>query len=477
MTGFVKRPKGLRQAVFSGEREMSTTSTMNVQTTTGKDAPWYQEAFEAFEKRLNGSSGTPLHSLRRAAFRHFAQVGFPTAKDEEWRFTNIVPITRTRFHLAFSPSPEAIRTWAEERWALTGVRSHRLVFIDGHYVPSLSRLLGIPEGVFLGGLADAIKLGIHEVHLHLAQLAQYQVGPFTALNTAFMQDGACVIVPDGVILPDPVHLLFFSSQTLEPSVAQPRNLIVSGRQAKLTVVEEYAGHPGATYLTNAVTELVAGPGAAIEHDRVQEESLAAYHIGSTSVRMLEGSKLTSNSVSLGGAISRNNVTVVFAAEGGECTLNGLSLSSGQQIMDNHTAIDHAHAHCESHELYKAILDGESRGIFNGKILVRKDAQKTDAKQTNKSLLLSGKATIDTKPQLEIFADDVKCTHGATVGQLDEEQVFYLRTRGIGEAEARDVLTFAFAGDIIGRMHIEALHRKLETQIRARLRQGHLSTDE
>lgn len=241
-------------------------------------------------------------------------------------------------------------------------------------------------------------------------------------------------------------------------------------------METYVGHAGNTYLTNAVTEIVVGEGTVVEHDKLQLESLYAFHIGSTHVHMHQNSTLTSNSIALGGSLVRNNVTALLAGEGIECTLNGLSLSTGRQLIDNHTTIDHASPNCTSHELYKAILDGKSRGVFNGKIYVRKDAQKTDAKQTNKTLVLSDEAAIDTKPQLEIFADDVKCTHGATVGQLDEEQVFYLRSRGIGEVDARDLLTFAFLSDIINRVHVAPLREQLESMIHARLHHGRVTRE-
>ena len=239
----------------------------------------------------------------------------------------------------------------------------------------------------------------------------------------------------------------------------------------MSIVETYAGLSDNLYFTNAVSEIILGPGAVVEHDKLQVESGKSYHIGTIHVRQQERSVYTGNSISLGAAIVRNTVTCVLDGEVAGCTLNGLSLGTEKQLVDNHTVIDHASPNCTSHELYKSVLDGRAKGVFNGKIFVRKDAQKTDAKQTNKTLLLSDDATIDTKPQLEIFADDVKCTHGATVGQLDDEQVFYLRSRGVGIGEARDILTYAFASDIIARVHVMPLKEQLEGMLRARLRQG------
>lgn len=253
--------------------------------------------------------------------------------------------------------------------------------------------------------------------------------------------------------------------------AHPRNLIIVGKRSKVSIVETYAGRGDEPYLTNAVTEFVVGEGASVEHDKLQAESLTGFHVGTVHFEQFEGSTVVSNAINFGGALVRNTITAILGAQRCEATLNGLSLATGTQLVDNHTTIDHAKPNCASHELYKSILDGNARGVFNGKIFVRKDAQKTDAKQTNKTLLLSDHATIDTKPQLEIFADDVKCTHGATVGHLDEEQLFYLRSRGIGEETAKDILTFAFASDIINRVHVEPLRSQLDVMLQERLRRG------
>jgi Fe-S cluster assembly protein SufD len=296
--------------------------------------------------------------------------------------------------------------------------------------------------------------------------------PFVSLNTAFLQDGAFVYIPDGIVLDDSIQLLFIASEK-QPFLASPRNLVIIGKRSRVSIVESYVSLTDQTYLTNAVTEIVAGDESIVEHDKLQNESLRAFHVAMIHAKLGAKAQFTSNSIAVGGSIVRNNVTVVLDAERSECTLNGLSLSTGSQVIDNHTTIDHAKPNCSSHELYKAIIDGKSRGVFNGKIFVRADAQKTDAKQTNKTLLLSDEATVDTKPQLEIFADDVKCTHGATVGQLDAEQVFYLRSRGIDETAARDILTFAFASDVVRRVHVDPLRDQLETLIHERLDQGRL----
>jgi Fe-S cluster assembly protein SufD len=286
-----------------------------------------------------------------------------------------------------------------------------------------------------------------------------------------MRNGAFVYIPDGVVVDEPIHLLYVSTGNESSFISTPRNLIIAGKNSQVSIVESYVSLAGVPYLTNTVTEMVAGERSLIEHDKLQDESLNAFHVGTTHFQQSTGSNVVSNSIALGGSIVRNNVTSVLAGEGIECTLNGLSLATGQQLVDNHTAIDHAKPNCVSHELYKSVLDGKSRGVFNGKIFVRKDAQKTDAKQTNKTLLLSDDATMDTKPQLEIFADDVKCTHGATVGQLDEEQVFYLRSRGMALDTARDILTVAFASDVVSRIHVDPLREELDAIMQKRLRKG------
>jgi Fe-S cluster assembly protein SufD len=276
-----------------------------------------------------------------------------------------------------------------------------------------------------------------------------------------MHDGAFVSVPKGVVLKQPLHLAFLASAGSKPAVAHPRSLILAGVNSQASIVESYIGAKGDVYFTNAVTELVADENAVIDHYKLQRESTEAFHVATMQVHLGRGSNVTSHSIALGGALVRNDVNAMLAAEGGECTLNGLYLAAGRQHIDNHTRIDHAMPHCASHELYKGILDGQAHGVFNGKIYVHPDAQKTDAKQTNKTLLLSPDAVINTKPQLEIYADDVKCTHGATIGQLADEALFYLRSRGIGRQEARNLLTFAFANDLVSRIKIEAIRNQLE----------------
>jgi Fe-S cluster assembly protein SufD len=327
--------------------------------------------------------------------------------------------------------------------------------------------------VTVSSLAAATKADPDGVMQHLARSARFDRDALAALNTAFLQDGAFVSLDEGVVLDLPIHIIYLSSLRTQPFFSSPRNLIVAGAGAKVSLVETYAGLRENIYFTNAVSEIILGREAVVEHDKLQLESGKGYHVGSIHVHQSDRSAYTGNSISLGAAITRNTVTSVLGGQFAECTLNGLALGTDRQLVDNHTVIDHASPNCASHELYKSVLDGQAKGVFNGKIFVRKDAQKTDAKQTNKTLLLSDDATIDTKPQLEIFADDVKCTHGATVGQLDDQQVFYLRSRGVGIGEARDILTYAFASDIIGRVHVDPLREQLEGMLHSRLRQGRI----
>lgn len=432
---------------------------------------WYRSNFALLEKSLNGESTTPFHQTRTEALSAFGRLGFPTTKDEEWKFTNVEPIARTPFRPVIQRTDDGVGRKEIRPYLLEDTDAHCLVFLNGHYAQELSAVGKCPEGLRVESLAQALKADPEGVLEVLGRQVPTEVNGFVALNSAFLRDGAFVRVPENVEVERPVHLLFLSSRIEEPFAVHPRVVVSVGRNSRVTIVESYASLSPSVHLTNAVAELFVAEDAVVEHDKLQNESEQAYHIWTAHVRLGAGSVFTSNAISLGGAIVRNTLTAELVGERAEATLNGLSLGTGRQVIDNHTAIDHAKPNCPSHELYKAILDGDSRGVFNGKIFVRKDAQKTDAKQTNQTLILSDSAAIDTKPQLEIFADDVKCTHGATVGQIDQEQVFYLTTRGIGEEAARDILTYAFAADVVGRIHVDAVRAQLEPLIHAKLDRG------
>ena len=408
-----------------------------------------------------------LRPVRRGAMDRFAQVGFPAARDEEWRFTPVTAITQAEFTAA-APARQVSRdalapfAFGHPEWPL-------LVFVDGRFDETLSSVPALPDGTRVISLAQAIGAGDETVARHLGHHAPIEGSGFTALNTAFIQDGAFVHVPADVRLPAPVHLIFASSGDTEGTVAHPRNLLVIERGAHASVIESYVAlAPGRRYFTNAVTEVFSGEGAWTEHTRIQRESEAAYHVGLTHVDQARDSHYRSFTLAMGGAIARHNLHVRLNAPNIETLMYGLYLTRGDQLVDNHTAIYHDHPNCNSWEVYKGVMGGDSRAVFNGKVLVRPEAQKTDAKQTNRNLLLSDGARVHTKPQLEIFADDVKCTHGATVGQLDDVALFYLRSRGLDEAAARTLLTYAFAAEVVEEVALEPVRLELERLVRERL---------
>jgi Fe-S cluster assembly protein SufD len=413
----------------------------------------YLAEFARFDKEANDRPW--LGRLRQQAIDRYAELGFPTLQDEEWRFTNLAPLAQVDFQLADSGDRRIAQAVLRDVVLGTGPGA-RLVFVNGRPDASLSRLGD--TGIIIQNFGETSD---KELQPWLTQLARHDEHAFVALNTAYLRDGAFVHIPDGKTIGEPVHIVHISTAKGRPTVSHPRTLILAGRSSSASICETYAGLDGQVYFSNAVTEIVVGENACIDHYKAQREGRDAFHMASLFVRLERASQFSSQLISFGGTLVRNEVNAVLAADGCECTLNGLYMAGGTQHMDNRTVIDHAKPHCTSHELYKGILDGKAHGVFNGKIFVRQDAQKTDAKQTNQTLLLSEDAQINTKPQLEIYADDVKCTHGATVGQLSDEALFYLRSRGIGLEEARGLLTYAFANDVIGRIRIAPLRRSLE----------------
>ncbi|MBI4810010.1 MAG: Fe-S cluster assembly protein SufD [Ignavibacteriales bacterium] len=354
-----------------------------------------------------------------------------------------------------------------------GMKGQRLVFVNGKYSEKLSDIKVSMTGNRINNLSNVLRSDEAIIQEHLIRYASFEKNSFTALNTGFLEDGAFIHVPDNTKIDEPIYLLFITTDWQSPVISQPHNLIIIGKQSSLSIIEHYINVGKESYLTNTVTEIFVDEDATVNHTKLQTESYNAFHVGSMHVRQKSKSNFTSNSIMIGGSLVRNNVSSILDGEGIECTFNGLSLTAGHQLIDNHTTIDHAKPNCSSHELFKAILDGKSKGVFNGKIYVRKDAQKTDSKQTNKTLLLSDEATMNTKPQLEIFADDVKCTHGAAIGYLDADSIFYLRSRGISEDIARDILTYAFANDIIERITIEPIQRHLHNILYSRFEQARI----
>lgn len=428
----------------------------------------YLAQFEQQRAHLPGARQAWLGDLRDAAMARFAALGFPTPKDEDWKYTPTAPIERREFRLA-DGAPDGITANELQPFLLDDAAEHLLVFVNGHFVPALSRLQALPRGVTLTSLAAALEHAPDALRAHLTQSQRLDGHAFAALNTAFMRDGAYLHLAPGAVVTAPIHLLHLSSAAADaPHVAYPRIIIIAEDNSQATIVETYAGLGETGYFTAAVTELLVGPNAIVDHYKLQQEGLRAFHVGALYARQERDSVFSSHSLSLGGALVRNDLRALLDAEGADCTLNGLYVAGGRQHVDNHTRIDHAKPHGTSRECYKGILDGMARGVFNGRVVVHPDAQKTDAYQSNKNLLLSAGAEVDTKPQLEIYADDVKCAHGATVGQLDDDAIFYLQSRGIRREDARSLLTYAFASDIVGRIKLPALRGRLERLLAAQL---------
>jgi Fe-S cluster assembly protein SufD len=427
---------------------------METTTKANKGLAPYVESF----KRLENGAGGPdwLRPVRKAALDRSVELGVPTVRDEDWKLTNLAPLTRK----SFAPAEGGVEITLEEMkgFVFRGQESARLVFVNGRYAPALSDECGQPGGVIACSLRQSMELNYELVKLHLAKHLDIENDFFGALNTAFLEDGGFVYVPDGAVVEKPIHLIYVSTKTSTPAVAHPRNLIVAGVNCEAAVVEEYVSLGGDEYFTNAVTEIVAAEGAVVEHYRIQRESRQAYNVGTVRVQLSRGSNVTCHGVLVGGALVRNNVHPVLAGEGAECVINGVFLPAGGQHMDNFMKVEHVSPHCNSRQYYHGILNDKARGVFSGRIIVHKDAQRTDAKQTNRNLLLTDDAQMDSKPQLEIYADDVKCTHGATIGQLDRESIFYLRSRGIPEETAQTLLLFGFAAENLERMRQEPIRQ-------------------
>ena len=423
----------------------------------------YLESFAQFENSAPGSGQWWVRSTRQAAISRFSELGFPTTRDEDWRFTSVAPIAQSSFKLP-QDGRVALSSREIEPFSFPGLACSRLVFVNGRYSPELSSIGTLPDGVTLGSLAWFLDNDPGRVEPHLARYADYQQDAFTALNTAFLQDGVFAHIPGRTVLPEPLHLLYVSTADGDPIITHPRNLILLDEDSHATIVEDYVSLGGGMHFSNVVTEAVVGQNGVLSHYRIERENTQAFNISTLRFQQNRSSNVTSHSLLLGGALVRNNVHPVMAGEGCDCLLNGLFMAAGRQHMDNYMKVEHVSPHCNSRQFYHGILDGHSRGVFHGRIIVHKDAQKTDAKQTNRNLLLSEDAQIDTKPQLEIHADDVKCTHGATIGQIDEDAIFYLRSRGIAEESARSLLLFAFAGECLQRMKIEPIRKHLEALV-------------
>ncbi|MEJ0090363.1 MAG: Fe-S cluster assembly protein SufD [Limisphaerales bacterium] len=441
--------------------------TQTLQKISGN--PAVTEPFLEKFRHFESAAKTSLLPFRKAGLALFSELGFPTLQHEDWRFTNVTPLAKLPFQPMFeAPAVNGAETKALSEFAFTKIAGTRLVFVNGHYSSKLSTVETLPAGVKVGNLAAALTADAALVEKYLGRCTPAKDNAFAALNQAFFLDGAFVHVPKGVDVATPIQLVYICSANETGATVQPRNLIVAEANSRVTIVESYITTTDAAYFTNAVTEIFAGDNAFVEHLKFQDESQAAFHIAAIHGEFGRASNVNIHSFALGAKLSRNSIRAKLAGEGLECILNGLYLTRDEQLADHHMIVEHAQPNCASHEYFNGILDDKSKGVFHGRILVQQVAQKTDAKQTNKNLLLSDDATANTKPQLEIYADDVKCTHGATIGQLNEESIFYLRSRGIGTDTARQMLIHAFAGEIIERIKCEPAREAVDRLVWDRL---------
>lgn len=431
----------------------------------------YLAAHRAFVANGGGAAPSWLRGLRAGGIARFAELGFPTTKLEEWRFTSVAPLVETPFTFLCGPASANPSASELDEFLFPGIDRHRLVFVNGRFTPALSVLDGLAEGVTVSSMGDILQREPERLSALLDEVVTDPKTAFAALNAAFLTDGAFVHVRAGVEVTEPLQVLYFTTGAAAPVVTYPRTLVVVERLAKIAVVESYAGAAGAVYWTNAVTDIMVGDGARADVFRVQRESDSAFHVAATQLRQGRDSVVRVHPLVFGAALTRHDITTVLDGEGASCLLNGLYLGHGIQHIDHHTVIDHAKPHAESHEYFNGVLDDRAHGVFNGRILVRPGAQRTDSKQTNNNLLLSDEARADSQPQLEIYANDVKCTHGATLGPIDDRALFYLKSRGIGAEQARAMLTYGFGAEILGRIESPVLRRHLDVLVRARLLRG------
>ncbi len=422
-----------------------------------KEKDQYLANFAEFERQSSGPVPDWLQQLRKASILQVAEYGFPTTAEEDWKYTNLAPLSRTPFQL---PAPAKLPDLLASHWLL-GLPGARLVFVNGFFDEGLSRRDGLPESVVIKSVSQALIEQPDLLGRHIGRYSDPGEHAFTALNTAFLREGAFLSVPAGTLVETPVYLIYVSTGADQPFAVHPRNLLLIGANSEVKLVEGYLGESSAAYFCNPLTELVAGEGSVVDHYKIQAEGAKSYHIGTCRTSQERNTALRLASFDIGGSLVRHNLTVTLDGEGGHALLHGLYLGAEEQHIDNHTRIEHVKPHCDSRELYKGILRDSSRAVFHGRIVVSKGAQKTDSKQTNNNLLLSNEALVNTKPQLEIYADDVKCTHGATIGRLEEEALFYLRSRGIGQQEAANILIYAFASEVIGQLRIGDLRNHLD----------------
>lgn len=438
-----------------------------------KETNRYETAFRQARHDPGVNEPSWLQNLRENSFIEFERAGFPDIKQEEWKYTNVTPIAKADFApVVVSNGTALTKDGGLRRFIYEETRESTLVFVNGMLRRDLSSLAALPDSLVVLDLREALRGGEHETTLREYLEHPALANGFAALNTALFTSGLFLKVPRGINLEIPIHLLFMGETHAEnpPSAAFPRVLIVAEENSSATIVESYASsEDDSVYLTNAIVDISLADGARLEHYKIQRESTGAFHVATTRAELGRNSCYHTTTINFGAALSRHDIRVQMDHEGAQCSVDGLYMVDGSQHTDTHSVIDHRQPHCTSHQLYKGILDGKSRAVFNGKVFVRHGAQQTDARQTNKNLLLSTDARVDTKPQLEIFADDVKCTHGAAVGQIDEEEKFYLESRGINPALARNMLTYGFAEEVIEKIGIESIRCELDAAVLNRLR--------
>jgi Fe-S cluster assembly protein SufD len=435
-------------------------------TAVAQDRDAYRAGFERFAAAHAGSDPAWLRERRTAAMARFVEKGLPTPRDEAWRHTPTAPLARDRFE----PSDPGVRPSADALAGLLrdGFQGVRLVFVNGRLSPDLSALEPVQRGVEVASLRELLRARPAQVEPWLGRVADGATGVFADLNLAFAEDGAVVFLAPGTVLEEPILVAHVAAGNGRPTVSYQRTLVVAGRGSEGRVVEAFASPDGGRSLANVVTEVVTEDNARVDRYKLLGERGDALHVATLAARLGRDARFSDHSITLGAALSRNDIDVRFEAEGGDCVLNGLFVLDGRRVADTHSRIDHAKPHCSSRQLYKGIVDGQGRGVFNGLVVVRPGAQKTDAAQTNRNLLLSREALVHSTPQLEILADDVKCKHGSTTGQLDPDALFYLRSRGLGEAASRSLLTWAFASDVVGQMEVEPLRRAVERHLQVHL---------
>ncbi|GAB3561473.1 Fe-S cluster assembly protein SufD [Spirosoma luteolum] len=422
-------------------------------------------AFQTSEERLNGESKTPLHQLRRQALQAFDKLGFPTIRHEEWKYSNVNNLIKQQFTIDETSTLTADDLAALEIPNLDG---NILYFVNGRYHPELSQIVSPASQVQISSLADALKQDPEGVGAHFAHYADYADSAFTALNTALATDGVLVRVPANTTVEQPIVLRFITDARQKNIASQPRNLVLVGQNAELTLTESFRTLGEQSSFVNIVTEIALERDARMQYYKVQDETEQAYHIGTTQVNQRDNSHFYAATITLNGNFVRNNLNIVLNGQHAEAFMYGLYMPNGRQHVDNHTLVDHAMPNSYSNELYKGILDDSGTGVFNGKIFVRPDAQKTNAYQSCKNVVLSPNASMNTKPQLEIYADDVKCSHGTTTGQLNDEALFYMRSRGIPKDEARTLLLYAFAQDVLSQIKIAPIREYLQGVVTAKL---------